>query len=198
VAIGSLDKAGRLEQLKTFASVQVRAGYRDAESILAEVFEAVRTEVGDDEQARRLSEQYVAAARRALDEEAVTWPATTEFDQLEAAFAELEASDIVVLQACEDHWAANEVLSQRAAAGHRPRGIAYFTPTDVWHAVEHQMLEVNVWHGDSANVLDTDQLLADVIATFERHGLAAHFDEGRIEVTVRWQRRLSQRIDNIH
>ena len=76
--------------------------------------------------------------------------------------------------------------------GTGPRGIAYFTPTDVWHAVEHQMLEVNVWHGDSANVLDTDQLLADVIATFERHGLAAHFDEGRIEVTVRMAARPGQ------
>ena len=85
------------------------------------------------------------------------------------------------------------MLHQRAAEGSRPRGIAYFTPTDVWHAVEHQMLEVNVWHGDSANVMDTDQLLADVIAVFERHGLPAHFDEGRIEVTVRWQRRPGQR-----
>lgn len=189
MAIGSLDKAGRLEQLKTFASVQVRAGYRDDASIRADVLEAVRAEIDDDAQASAVADAYVAEARAALALDAATWPTVTPYDQLRAAFDDLETADVVVLEACDDHWAANEVLIQRTAEGRTPRGIAYFTPTDVWHAVEHQMLEVNVWHGDTSNVLDTDELLADVIATFERHGLAAHFDEGRIEVTVAWQRR---------
>jgi hypothetical protein len=192
VAIGSLDRAGRLEQLRTFASVQVRAGYRDDASIRAEVLEAIRAELDDDARAQELTEEYLAQARRSLAADAATWPEVTGYDRLQSAFAELEAGDIVVLQACDDHWAANDVLTERAAAGRSPRGIAYFTPTDVWHAVEHQMLEVNVWHGDTANVLDTDPLLADVIAVFERHGLPAHFDEGRIEVTVEWMRRPEQ------
>ena len=67
MAIGSLDKAGRLEQLRTFTSVQVRAGYRDLTSIHAEVLEAVRAEIDDEAQARALTAEYVAEAEQALD-----------------------------------------------------------------------------------------------------------------------------------
>jgi len=51
------------------------------------------------------------------------------------------------------------------------------------------MLEVNLWHGSTANAAPGDPLLTAVVSCFERHGLAAHFDEGRIEVAARWQRR---------
>ena len=51
------------------------------------------------------------------------------------------------------------------------------------------MLEVNLWHGTTANAAPGDALLTAVVSCFERHGLAAHFDEGRIEVAARWQRR---------
>ncbi len=51
------------------------------------------------------------------------------------------------------------------------------------------MLELNLWHGDTANVAPGDDLLGDVVAVLGRHGLAAHFDEGRLEVSMRWQRR---------
>lgn len=189
MAIGSLDRAGRLDQLKTFADVQVRAGYRSLDDIEAEVLEAVSDEVKDRDEARRTAREYVAAATAALAADQADWPPTTGYDQLRAAFAELDAGGVAVLESCDDHWDADAELKRRAALGERPRGIAYFTPPDVWHAVEHQMLEVNLWHGDSANVLDTDALLAEVVGVFERHGLAAHFDEGRIEVTVDWRRR---------
>jgi hypothetical protein len=189
MAIGSLDRAGRLDQLRTFADVQVRAGYRSLPDIKAEVREAVAAELKDADDARRVAGEYVDAAAEQLAAEQAGWPQTTGYDVLRGAFAELERADVVVLESCDDHWVAHGELERRAAEGRRPRGVAFFTPTDVWHAVQHRMLEVNVWHGDSANVLDTDPLLADVIATFERHGLPAHFDEGRIEVTVDWQRR---------
>ena len=104
------------------------------------------------------------------------------------AFAEVEASGVVVLQGCEDHWVAKRLLDDRA--GDPPRGVAWFTPPDVWHAVDEGMLEVNLWHGTTANAAPGDALLADVIAVLARHGLAAHFDEGRIEVAAFWQRRL--------
>jgi hypothetical protein len=67
--------------------------------------------------------------------------------------------------------------------------VAWFTAPDVWHAVDHGMLELNVWHGDSANVAPGDPLLDLVVDTLARHGLAAHFDEGRIEISASWHRR---------
>jgi hypothetical protein len=189
MAIGSLDQAGRLEQLQTYAVVQVRSGYRPDDELRADLFEALVDEVRDPDQARELTGQYLEQARADWVREAASWPAATDFDRMRAAFAEMEAADIVVLEAIDDHWTVSGLLTERARAGSAPRGAAYFTPTDVWHAVEHGMLEINLWHGSQANVTDSDDLLTDVLRIFADHDLDAHFDEGRIELTMRWHRR---------
>jgi hypothetical protein len=72
-----------------------------------------------------------------------------------------------------------------------PAGVAWFTPTDVWHAIDAGMLEVNLWHGTTANAAPGDELLEQALSAFAEAGLAAHFDEGRIEVAAHWQRRPS-------
>jgi len=105
------------------------------------------------------------------------------------AIAELRREGVVVLESVDDHWAAADALERLAADGRGPLGVAYFTSADVWHAVEHGMLEINVWHGDSANVAPGEELLALVIDVLGRHQIPATFDEGRIEATLDWQRR---------
>jgi hypothetical protein len=192
MAIGSLRKAGRLEQLRAFASMQLRSGYRSDDEVRADVREAVLAEVGDDVEAARLTDEYLADAAREWADDAAGWPERTQYDALADAFEALRASDVVVLEAVDDHWAANDTLVELEERGEAPRGLAYFTHTDVWHAVAHEMLEVNLWHGNRANVADSDPLLIDVIQVLADHGLPAHFDEGRIEVTVAWQRRPSR------
>jgi len=192
MAIGSLDKAGRLEQLKTYAKVQVWSGYKSDDDVYAEVYAAVLDEENDPATAEHLATDYIAAARQELVEVESAWPQPTEFERLQAAFSELRAKDVIVLEACDDHWAANRALSEAAERGESPRGVAYFTHADVWHAVEHEMLELNVWHGSSANVAPGDDLLDLVEQTLAAHGIPSHFDEGRIEVTVAWQRRDTQ------
>lgn len=189
MAIGSPDKAARLDQLRNYARVQVWSGFRPLDEVRNDVLTAVQEEVTDPAEAERLAGEFLDSAEESLGAAATSWPEITEFDRLQAALTELEAVGIVVLQACEDHWAAQEMLQTLAAAGVRPRGIAYFTHTDVWHAVDHGMLEVNLWHGNSANVAPGDDLLADVQDTLSRHGIHSLFDEGRIEVTVAWHRR---------
>ncbi|MBA3265600.1 MAG: hypothetical protein H0T14_04395 [Nocardioidaceae bacterium] len=189
MAIGSPDKSARLAQLRSYARLQVRSGFETAEQVRADVFDAVHDEVKELDQAQQLTDELLNAEIADLTREAASWSGNTQFDDLQAAFADLEARDIVVLQACEDHWAAQQVLEKRAAEGKRPWGIAYFTPSDVWHAVEHGMLEINLWHGSSANVAAGEELLTFVHDTLARHGIASLFDEGRIEVTVSWQRR---------
>ena len=189
MAIGSLDKAGRLDQLKTLARVQVWAGYQTDDEVRADVLTAVGDEESDPAVAARLTEEYIEQAHADLAAAAQTWPAPTAYDRLQAAFADLRSRDVHVLEACDDHWAANDVLTESAARGESPAGIAYFTHADVWHAVEHGMLELNVWHGTSANVAPGDALLDLVEQTLADHGIASHFDEGRIEVTIAWERR---------
>ncbi|MGI8702859.1 MAG: DUF6891 domain-containing protein [Nocardioidaceae bacterium] len=189
MAIGSPDKAGRLDQLRTFARCQVWSGYRTDAEVRAEVYDAARAEERDPARAQALTDAVLAAARQDLLEASRVWPASTPYDRLQSAFAELRGRDVVVLEAVDDHWAAHERLAEDRAGGRPPRGIAYFTHPDVWHAVEHGMLELNVWHGTTANVAPGDELLDLLLRVLHEHGIAAVFDEGRIEATVAWQRR---------
>jgi hypothetical protein len=189
VAIGSLDKSGRLRQARALAAAQLRGGYRSDDEVRADVLEAVRAEVGSADEAARIADEYLEQARAEWREDAAGWSEPTPHDRLLAAFAALDERGVVVLHAVDDHWAAHDALVDLESRGAAPRGLAFFTETDVWHAVEHDMLEVNLWHADSANVLDTDELLAEAIEVFEANGLPARFDEGRVEVAVAWQRR---------
>lgn len=189
MAIGSLGKSGRLAQLRTFARCQVWSGYRSDSEIRAEVYDAALAEERDRDAAAAMSEELVSSAQRELAESSPGWPSPTGFERLQRAFAELRGQGVVVLEAVDDHWAAAEELERRSAAGSEPRGIAYFTHLDVWHAVEHGMLEINLWHGGSANVAPGDPLLDEVLEALTAQGIPAVFDEGRIEASVVWQRR---------
>ncbi len=189
MAIGSPDKASRLDQLRTFARCQVWSGYRSDAAVRAELYDAALAEERDPARAQVLTDELLEAARAELLAASRGWPAPTAFDRLQDAFADLRASDVSVLEAVDDHWAANQLLAERRASGHLPRGVAYFTRPDVWHAVEHGMLEINVWHGTTANVAPGDALLDLVLGVLTRHGIEAAFDEGRIEAALPWQRR---------
>ncbi|MBA2773188.1 MAG: hypothetical protein H0U36_03985 [Nocardioidaceae bacterium] len=189
MAIGSPDKAARLDQLRTYARVQVWSGYQRDEDVRSDVYDAVLDEVKDAKEAAVLTDRFLDDARAALAQAATRWPPLSAFDRLQAAFADLRSAGVVVLEAVDDHWVAQETLELAAERGRRPLGIVYFTPADVWHAVEHSMLELNVWHGTSANVAPGDGLLELVTGTLGRHGIESLFDEGRVEVSVAWERR---------
>lgn len=180
------------EHLREFTRSCVRAGLLAEAELYDEVAEAIAAELPERaDRARDVAREWVAAYRAELVRDQEDWPDVTDYDRLQEVFAELAAGDIVVLQGCEDHWAAKGALDRRAETGNPARGVAWFTPPDIWHAVDEGMLEVNVWHGTTANVAAGDALLDDVLAAFARHGLRAHFDEGRVEVSAHWQRRLA-------
>lgn len=180
----SVPKLTKDDELRSFTRVLVRGATYSPERTYDEVVDAVR-DAGEPDAADRARELVDEAAAE-LREEQDSWPATTDYDRLQAAFRALESSGLPVLQAIDDHWTAKAELDRRSGEG---RGIVWFTAPDVWHAVDHGMLEVNVWHADSANVAEGDALLDEVIAALAAEGLDAHFDEGRIEVTAHWHRR---------
>jgi len=187
VALGDTEA---LDRLRAFARVQVRAGYLSDQSVRDEVAEAAREDLSrEPDDAAALAGEAVDAEVAALVVEQESWPQTTDVDRLQAAFAELESHGLLVLAAVEDHWDATAALTRLDEAGESVAGVLFFTHTDVWHAVDHGMLELNLWHGDTANVAVGDDLLRLVLQTLGRHGLSATFDEGRIETTLTWQRR---------
>jgi hypothetical protein len=173
------------EHTQAWVAAVVRSGLDDPELVHRQVVEAIRVDHPELD-AESTAGTWIASARDLWLAEVAGWPKVTDHDRLTEAFATLESSGVVVLQGCADHWSARDELASREPT---PRGIAWFTPQDVWHAVDEGMLEVNLWHGTTANAAPGDQLLQDALAAFEKAGLEAHFDEGRIEVSAYWQRR---------
>ena len=179
------------EHVREFTRSNVRAGLLDDQRLYDEVVLAITTELphhADD--ADQVAAAWIGEAREELRREQAQWPEVTDYERLQQSFADIEALDVVVLQGVDDHWVAKAELDRRGTEGRLPRGVAWFTPPDVWHAVDEGMLEVNLWHGSTANAAPGDPLLDEVVAVFARHGLEAHFDEGRIEVSAHWRRRL--------
>lgn len=180
------------DQVRDFTRSCVRAGLLSDDQLYDEVAEAIAVELPERaDAADELARAWVDEARDLLVREQDGWPEATDYDRLQTAFSELETLDVVVLQGVDDHWRAKAELDRRDAAGRPPRGVAWFTPSDVWHAIDEGMLEVNLWHGTTANAAPGDDLLDETLTVFDKHGLPAHFDEGRIEVTARWEKRIA-------
>lgn len=177
----------REDHVREFTRSAVRSGLLPDRELYDEVLLAITSELPFVEDPEGVARMWIEEFRDELRRDAETWPDVTDYDRLQGAFAELESVNVVVLQGCEDHWAAKDLLD--ASVDHPPRGIAWFTQPDVWHAVDEGMLEVNVWHANTANVAPGDALLDQVIGVFAGYGLEAHFDEGRVEVSAYWQRR---------
>jgi hypothetical protein len=179
--------AAAVRRVHDHARLQVRAGFLTPDALLADVLAVAVDE--DIEDTEIVAIAAVDQARAGLVADQRRWPAITDVDRLRAVFADLGDDGVVVLQGVADHWAATAELERLDDAGENPAGIAWFTRTDVWHAIDHGMLEINLWHADSANVAPGDTLLTGVLARFDAAGLSAVFDEGRIEVRARWHRR---------
>jgi hypothetical protein len=171
-------------ELRGLARVLVRSGYADRAEVVAALTEAVREDAPAAD-ATELVHSLVEGAAADLRADAADWPAQTDTDRLDAVLAELESLGLVVVRYCTDHHDAR--LALEAAPG--SSGVVFFTDTDVWHAVDFGMLELKLWHPNTANVAPGEPLLEDVLALLRERGLPAVFDEGRIETTLTWQRR---------
>lgn len=173
-------------ELRGLARVLVRSGYADHAAITAALTEAVDEDAPSME-AADLVPLLIGEAVMDLAEEAKGWPETTDPDRLDAVLAELERLGLVVVRYTSDHHAARQALE----AADSPQGLVFFSDTDVWHAVDFGMLELKLWHPDTANVAPGEPLLEDVLALLRQYDLPAVFDEGRIEVTLNWQRKVT-------
>jgi hypothetical protein len=173
-------------ELRGLARVLVRSGYADRAAVTAALSEAVREDAPSADPAV-LVQELIDEALSSVTEDAITWPDQTDPDRLDVVLAELEALGLVVVRYCADHHEAREVLQAATDA----KGLVFFTDTDVWHAVDFGMLELKVWHPDTANVAPGEPLLEDVLALLHERDFPAVFDEGRIEVTIDWQRKPS-------
>lgn len=172
-------------ELRGLARVLVRSGYADRAAVTAALTEAVQEDAPSADPAVLVPE-LIDEAVAALAADSADWPGETDPDRLDAVLADLESLGVVVVRYTSDHHAAREILQ----AADNPKGLVFFTDTDVWHAVDFSMLELKVWHPDTANVAPGEPLLDDVLTLLHERDLPAAFDEGRIEVTIDWRRRV--------
>lgn len=173
------------DELRDHARLQVRAGLLSPDEQYDEVRAAVAAEMPHTD-ANILTRAWLAAAQQELDRLAPTWPEVTDFDRLQAAFAECATHGVPVLQGLADRGAAIGFLADADPA---PRGVLWFTPSDVWHAVDAGVLAMDLWHGTGVPVTAGDHLLTAIASCLGRHGLAAQWLGGRMETEAHWQRR---------
>jgi hypothetical protein len=146
---------------------------------------------------RPYAERSVAEALAALRAEEKAWPAKTDCDRLDAAFAALEAGGIVMRQnftccgTCGSAEIWDEMDAFEAAGGGPAYGYGFYHMQDTDLAVEGDGLYLNYGARDEGeeSAIATGRA---IVAELERHGLKTEWDGSwakRIGVTLDWKRR---------
>jgi hypothetical protein len=186
----------QFDDLHDFVRTQVAAGYTPVAEIAGEAVEAFADGTVDPERLRAAALAVVDQVSAAHRAEQRTWPATTDCDRLDAAFAALETSGIVARQhfSCCGTCGAHEIMdemNQAGKAGRQVRGYTFFHLQDTEHAVAGEGLYL------SYGSLDSDQAASvavghEVMAALHREGLQPAWNgkiAHRILLPLRWQRR---------
>ena len=135
---------------------------------------------------------WIDEARDELRGDQQGWP---DADRLRAAAGRVRragARDVVVLQGCEDHWAAKRLLDERDAAGtgaarrrlvHPARRLARRRRTACSRSTSGT--------ARPPTSLPATRCSTTCSASSRSTACAARFDEGRIEVDAHWQQRIA-------
>lgn len=163
----------------------VRGGFRTREEVL-EAAEDRASEAGLD---RAAVAAYVDRVWRARLDEQRTWPATTDADRLDAAFAELDADGVVARMdfTCCQTCGVTEI-DDEVRPGQRPAGYVFF----------HQQDSERLDGDDAALLLSYGAFGASDAASYETAALdVGHRVRAALEragLTVAWSGSTSERI----
>ena len=173
----------------------LREGFSDPDDVLESAVEYLSDDHDADELraiAERLLVELVAAHRR----EQASWPAVTDCDRLDAAFAELDAAGVTARQnfSCCGNCGCHEIgdeMAEATGSGVTVRGYTFYHMQDTENAADGGGLYLNYGAaepGDAAGLA----VGAEVAATLARHGLSTEWDGSlrtRIHVSLDWKRR---------
>lgn len=184
-----------LDDVHSTVRAQVAAGFADGDAIIDTTL-AIYEDEADPAVLLPYVERFVSEVISAHLDEQAHWPAVTDCDRLDTAFAELEQQGIVCRQnfSCCGTCGSAEIWDELATAeeaGLTVRGYAFYHIQDTESAVDGHGLYLNygaIEDGEAAAL----QIAREVIATLERHGLRTTWNgrwSQRIGVTLDWQRR---------
>jgi hypothetical protein len=184
------------DALHDFVNVRVAGGFAPLDEIVEEAVDAFAEDSPERTALQQVARRLVE--RAALEHAAAQrhWPAVTDCDRLDAAFADLEAAGILARQhfsccgTCGDTEIRDEM--QRAIkGGHTVRGFTFFHVQDTDHAVDGEGIYL------SYGSVDEDRAAAvaighEVLAALAGRGLQPAWNGKlafRILLPLSWQRR---------
>lgn len=184
-----------LDEVHGYIRGQVAAGFASADAIV----EAAGDIFGDEADPAVLNHHIRRFIREAIAEhmiEQASWPAVTDCDRLDRAFAELEAGGIICRQnfSCCGTCGASEIWDEITTvedAGRPARGYAFYHVQDTESAVDGYGIYLNygsVEDGEAAALI----VAHEIVAVLGRHGLKVEWDgqwSRRIGVSLDWKRR---------
>lgn len=186
-----------LEDLHSCVKRDVAAGFLEPDEIIRSVVEVL----ADDAEPEALRVAAVDATTKALAAHALAqsqWPAVTDCDRLDTAFAKLESLGIISRQnfSCCGTCGAGEIIDEMAVAaeqGHKVVGYTFYHAQDTESAADGYglFLSYGTDQHDEAQALEVAR---QVIGALEAQGLTATWDgtwSKRIAVTIDWKRRRS-------
>jgi hypothetical protein len=199
------DAAALVQEMRGYIHKKVAAGFLDADEIAETAFDCFSDDLADARlepaMLRRIAEGETDKAFAERLDAQRNWPAVTDCDRLDQAFADLDRSGIVARQnfTCCQNCGHAEIGDEIAAAkrsGTRPIGYTFFH----WQTTDHAVEDGNLYlyygavAGDGAASVRIGRV---IVATLERQGLAVDWNgslDKAIHVKLKWQRRVSQRM----
>ncbi|PTL81258.1 NusA N-terminal domain-containing protein [Vitiosangium sp. GDMCC 1.1324] len=168
------------EYLREQVEIAVRGGYLDEEEVLAFVKERVEDELRTSD----ATEEFLAYARRLLEEhraEEAGWSGPTTNDAIDRAFEELNRQGIIALQnagyTLSDGW--DDVAAAKAERYEPVRGSTFFHGQDVERGVLGMGLMLVFGSFERDPKLDEEASLAiarEVRETLARHGVETEWN----------------------
>ncbi len=186
----------QLDELRGYIARDLRGGYLGRDELIDNALDVLDLQADEimRAEAARILEEEIASYRSV----AAGWPAMTDYNRLEQAFARLEAEGVVCRQnftccgTCGVHEIGDEMESARQQGG-AVRGYAFFHMQDTESAVDGHGLYLNYGAVEEGEVaaLAVARSIADA---FRASGLTVDWDgdlRKRIFVGLQWQRRLA-------
>ncbi|HEX8905836.1 MAG TPA: hypothetical protein VF771_13380 [Longimicrobiaceae bacterium] len=191
----STSLADLMDELRRAIEADVAAGFYDDYEVVERAVDCFSDEV-DPAELEPVAERLTAAAFEAHARAQATWPAVTDCDRLDAAFAELERRGIVARQnfSCCMNCGTSEIWGEVAdaqAEGRVIHGCTFYHEQDTQRAAEgggvflaFQASE----EGDQAAV----RVGREIVDVLRAHGLSPEWTgtaDRRIDVPLDWKRR---------
>ena len=184
-----------MEDLRRQVEIDIASGFYDLDEVVERTVDSLFDEAEPEQLepvAERLAREALARHLRAQ----AAWPAVTDCDRLDHAFAELERAGIVARQhfSCCMRCGTSEIgaeMGDAAESGLEVRGYTFYHAQDTERAVDGGSLCLAYGAAEEGEE-PTLAVAREIVATLQRHGLATQWNgsaELRIEVEMDWKRR---------